>query len=145
MLDSYVRRATLMEILLGLLRALLEPEDQGTMILQNISNQPKTQHHIPYRLNLKQHSCENLKSRLHPQKTTCNMLWISHSQRVSILQPSEAWRPVLQKTDKPHSNTSQKTVIAVNTVTGTHLSSLTEWPYKVKNFNSKVKNFTDIS
>jgi hypothetical protein len=46
--------------------------------------------------------------------------------------------------DEPHSNTSQKTVTAVNTVTGTDLSSSTEWPYKFKNFNSKVKNFTDI-
>jgi len=67
-----------MEILQGLLRALLDPEDQGTMIFRNISVQPKTQHHIPYRLNLKQHGCENLKSCLHPllppQKTTCNML-----------------------------------------------------------------------
>jgi hypothetical protein len=149
MLDSsYVRRATLMEILHGLLCALLDPEDHGTMIFWNISNQPMTQHHIPYRLSLKQHGCENLKSRLHhtspPPKKTCNMLWASHSQRVSILQSSEAWHPVLQKTDKPHSNTSQKTVIAVNTVTGTDLSSSAEWPYKFKNFNSKVKNFTDI-
>jgi hypothetical protein len=33
-----VRRATLMEILHGLYCALLDPEDQGTMIFRNISN-----------------------------------------------------------------------------------------------------------
>lgn len=46
----------------------------------------QTQHHIPHRLNPKQHGCKNLKSRLPPplqkKKTTHNMIWVSHSQTV---------------------------------------------------------------
>jgi hypothetical protein len=44
------------------LLGLLDPEDEGTMTLQNVQN-PMTPLHIPIDSGFQQHYCENLKSR----------------------------------------------------------------------------------